>query len=31
MKDLPSEEKLVLNGNGSATGDDGKVKKTSAS
>ncbi|XP_062211830.1 ATP-dependent Clp protease proteolytic subunit 3, chloroplastic-like [Phragmites australis] len=26
MKDLPSEEKLIRNGNGSATGDDGKLK-----
>ncbi|CAL4963489.1 unnamed protein product [Urochloa decumbens] len=30
IKDLPSEEKLVLNGNGSATGDDGKLKEASA-
>ncbi|XP_066314365.1 ATP-dependent Clp protease proteolytic subunit 3, chloroplastic-like [Miscanthus floridulus] len=30
MKHLPSEEKLIHNGNGSATGDDGKLKEASA-
>ncbi|KAJ1262773.1 hypothetical protein BS78_09G135600 [Paspalum vaginatum] len=30
MKDLPSEEKLTHNGNGSATGDNGKLKEASA-
>ncbi|KAL6621317.1 hypothetical protein ACP70R_033749 [Stipagrostis hirtigluma subsp. patula] len=29
MKDLPSEEKLIRNGNGSATGDDEKLKEAS--
>ncbi|KAF8690203.1 hypothetical protein HU200_041328 [Digitaria exilis] len=30
MKDLPSEEKLILSGNGRAAGDDDKLKETSA-
>ncbi|AQK91722.1 ATP-dependent Clp protease proteolytic subunit 1 [Zea mays] len=30
MKHLPSEEKLIHNGNGSATGDDGKLKEATA-
>jgi ATP-dependent Clp protease, protease subunit len=29
IKDLPSEEKLIGNGNGRATGDDEKVKEAS--